>query len=155
MVKLDRVTESNWNQHPWVETVASALCLQRNKQDMKNFLRDLCTLKELQAFGERIEVAKYLTKDFSYREVAQKTGASTSTVTRVAKFLTDGAGGYKKYFKYTTSSNINAVEMQGLQALIDRKQRQTDDAATTDSALEDVHDSIVQKKPKSLLQKFL
>lgn len=61
-----------------------------------NFLRDIGTLSELQAWSERFEVAKLLAQGLSYRDVAAKTGASTTTVTRVAKFIENGPGGYRK-----------------------------------------------------------
>ncbi len=59
---------------------------------MAAFLRDIGTLSELQAWSERLEVARELVQGRSYREVSMKTGASTATVTRVAKFLENGSG---------------------------------------------------------------
>ena len=60
-------------------------------------LSDLCTPKEITTLTERWEVAKLLaTKQYSYREIAQKLGASTATVTRVARFLfNENNEGYK------------------------------------------------------------
>ena len=66
---------------------------------MANLLRDIGTLNELQAWSERLEVAKQLAKGLSYREVARHTGASTTTVTRVARFIENGLGGYRKFLK--------------------------------------------------------
>jgi TrpR-related protein YerC/YecD len=66
---------------------------------MANLLRDLCTLKELQDLSERYEVARNLAKGLSYRQVAKLTGASTTTVTRVARFLENGEGGYRKVLR--------------------------------------------------------
>jgi len=66
---------------------------------MADLLRDLGTLSELKAWSERLEAAKLLSKGISYREVSRRTGASTTTVTRVAKFMDDGAGGYLRYLK--------------------------------------------------------
>ncbi|MEL0115646.1 MAG: YerC/YecD family TrpR-related protein, partial [Gammaproteobacteria bacterium] len=55
-----------------------------------NFLTDLCTPNELKALEERWEVAKLLaTNKYTYREISAKLGASTTTVTRVARFLFD------------------------------------------------------------------
>ncbi len=64
---------------------------------MADLLRDIGTLSELQAWSERLEVAKLIAQGMSYREVAKKTGASTTTVTRVAKFIENGPGGYRKF----------------------------------------------------------
>lgn len=61
-----------------------------------DFLRDVGTLSELKEWSERLEVARLLAQGISYREVAKRTGASTTTVTRVAKYMENGAGGYRK-----------------------------------------------------------
>lgn len=64
---------------------------------MANFLRDIATLSELQAFSERLEVARLLGQGMSYRAISKATGASTTTVTRVAHFLENGEGGYRRF----------------------------------------------------------
>lgn len=66
---------------------------------MAALLRDIGTLSELQAWSERLEVARLLDSGLPYREIAEKTGASTATVTRVAKFLENGEGGYRSVLK--------------------------------------------------------
>lgn len=66
---------------------------------MGSFLRDIATLGELQALSERLEVARLLGRGYSYRQVAAETGASTTTVTRVAHFLENGEGGYRNFLK--------------------------------------------------------
>lgn len=61
-----------------------------SKNQALNFLTDLCTPNELKALEERWEVAKLLaTNKYTYREISAKLGASTTTVTRVARFLFD------------------------------------------------------------------
>lgn len=59
------------------------------------FLRDLCTLTELKAMAERWEVVQLVAQEIPYREISQRTGASTTTVTRVAHWLHHGEGGYR------------------------------------------------------------
>ena len=60
------------------------------KAQASNFLEDLCTPNELKALEERWEVAKLLaTNKYTYREISARLGASTTTVTRVARFLFD------------------------------------------------------------------
>ena len=61
---------------------------------MANFLRDIGTLAELKAWSERLDVAKRLSIGQSYREIAKETGASTTTVSRVAWFIENGEKGY-------------------------------------------------------------
>lgn len=63
---------------------------------MLNFLRDLCTLDELESMGGRWEVVELLHEGKTYREIAKKTGVSTTTVTRVAQSFKHGEGGYQK-----------------------------------------------------------
>lgn len=60
------------------------------------FFRDLLTISELDAAAERWQMAKLLwSTDLSYKEIAKKTGGSTTTVTRVAHWLDHGMNGYK------------------------------------------------------------
>ena len=59
------------------------------------FFRDLCTLAELEALAHRWEVARLLDEELPYQEISRRTGASTTTVTRVAHWLRHGEGGYR------------------------------------------------------------
>ena len=63
--------------------------------EVERFLRDLCTLSELQAMAHRWEVAKLVEQGLPYQEISRRTGASTTTVTRVAHWLRYGEGGYR------------------------------------------------------------
>ncbi|NIS70454.1 MAG: hypothetical protein GTO12_16365 [Proteobacteria bacterium] len=63
--------------------------------ECKKLFRDLCTLSELQAMAERLQVAKRVFAGETYREINKKTGSSTATITRVAHWLHHGTGGYK------------------------------------------------------------
>ncbi len=67
-----------------------AFLLLSNRQECENFLKDLCTPKELKDFNDRWEIAKLLDEGrLSYREIAEQTQASLTTITRVARFLKD------------------------------------------------------------------
>jgi TrpR-related protein YerC/YecD len=63
--------------------------------EVERFLRDLCTLSELQAMAHRWEVVKLVEQGLPYQEISSRTGASTTTVTRVAHWLRYGEGGYR------------------------------------------------------------
>jgi TrpR-related protein YerC/YecD len=63
------------------------------------FLRDLCTTNELDAMGQRLQVARLVDEAVPYQEISRRTGASTATVTRVAHWLHYGEGGYKEVLK--------------------------------------------------------
>lgn len=91
-----RFTEDSWRKEPWFKGLCNALLSCKTEEDMQNFLRDIATLSELQAWGERLEVARLIAQGMSYRAIAKQTGASTTTVTRVAHFLENGEGGYRK-----------------------------------------------------------
>ena len=58
-------------------------------------MRDVCTLEELVEMSERWEIAQRLNKGESYRKIAQSTGMSTTTITRISHWLNHGEGGYK------------------------------------------------------------
>ena len=67
----------------------------KSKDEVAKFFTDLCTPAELSAMADRWKAARLLTKGLSYREIYEKSGVSTATVTRVARCLTLGAGGYR------------------------------------------------------------
>lgn len=106
-----RFTEDSFKKEPWFRVLCAGLLSCKNEDDMANFLRDIGTLSELQAWSERLEVAKQITRGLSYREVAKNTGASTTTVTRVAKFIENGMGGYRKFLKAHRHHRLMKGEM--------------------------------------------
>ena len=67
----------------------------KTRSELEAFFRDLCTLSELEAMAHRWEVARLLEKGLPYLEIAERTGASTTTVTRVAHWLRHGEDGYR------------------------------------------------------------
>ena len=67
----------------------------KTRDEAAAFFRDLCTLSELKAMSERFAVAEKVSKDLSYRGIADATGASTTTITRVAHWFHHGRGGYR------------------------------------------------------------
>lgn len=71
----------------------------KTDQEIANFLRDLLTVKELEEFANRLEMARLLKKGLSYVKIAEKLGVSTTTVTRTAHWLKRGSGGYEKVLK--------------------------------------------------------
>ena len=84
-----------------------------DKKVMKNFLIDITTPAELKTLQERLNVAMLLEEDISYKEISQKTGSSTTTITRVARFLKDEKfGGYRWVIKniFKTSSSLKTTK---------------------------------------------
>ena len=72
-----------------------AIASLKTRDEVERFLRDLCTRSELEAMAHRWEVARLLEQGLPYLEIAERTGASTTTVTRVAHWLKHGEGGYR------------------------------------------------------------
>ena len=75
--------------------VYDAFLALKTREECAAFLRDLCTLAEIEAMAERFAISRMLSKGASYRAAADDTGASTTTVTRVAHWLNHGRGGYR------------------------------------------------------------
>ncbi len=89
-------TESNWRKDPWFKDLCKTLASCKTEAEVADFLRDVGTLTELKAWSERFQVAKQVQEGKTYRQITEDTGASTTTVTRVARFLQSGEGGYRK-----------------------------------------------------------
>jgi TrpR-related protein YerC/YecD len=71
-----------------ITALCDALLQLQSADEMRRFLRDLTTPGELQALAERWRVARLLDEgEKSYRDISAETGVSTTTVTRVARFL--------------------------------------------------------------------
>lgn len=71
-----------------------AILTLENIEECYRFFEDVCTINELQALAQRLEVAKMLDRKRTYIEIADKTGASTATISRVNRCLHYGADGY-------------------------------------------------------------
>jgi len=67
----------------------------RSEEDAAAFFRDLCTLQELADLSHRWAVVRLLDQGLPYRQIADETGASTTTITRINQWLQHGAGGYR------------------------------------------------------------
>ena len=68
-------------------------------EECRKFFRDLLTIEEITEFSKRWQAAQLLAQDIPYRDIATKTGLSTTTVARVAHWLYDGQGGYELMLK--------------------------------------------------------
>lgn len=73
------------------------LCLQ-NAEECYAFFEDICTVNELLSLSQRYEVARMLRNHNTYLEIAEKTGASTATISRVNRSLNYGSDGYDMVF---------------------------------------------------------
>lgn len=78
----------------------------KDKEECFQFFEDLCTVNELLSLAQRLQVAKMLREDHTYLEVAEKTGASTATISRVNRSLNYGNDGYDLVFSKMNEENI-------------------------------------------------
>ena len=77
----------------------SAILSLENKEECYTFFEDICTINELLSLSQRFEVAKMLREHKTYLEIADKTGASTATISRVNRSLNYGNDGYDMVFE--------------------------------------------------------
>jgi TrpR-related protein YerC/YecD len=78
-----------------LDDLANAIVSLRTRDEAQRFLRDLCTLPELEALAHRWQTALLLEQGLPYVEIAERVPTSTATVTRVAQWLRHGTGGYR------------------------------------------------------------
>ena len=81
-----------------VEQLFDAVLTLKDKTECYKFFEDLCTVNELLSLAQRLQVARMLRDEHTYLEVAEKTGASTATISRVNRSLNYGNDGYDLVF---------------------------------------------------------
>jgi TrpR-related protein YerC/YecD len=79
----------------------------RSTEECRAFFRDLCTPAELQAMADRWAVVDWLVRGVPYREINRLTGVSVTTISRVARCLADGNGGYSLVVRRTKGPRRN------------------------------------------------
>ncbi len=82
-----------------VDALFDAVLQLKTKEECYNFFEDLCTVNELLSLSQRFEVASMLRDKKTYLEIAEKTGASTATISRVNRSLNYGTDGYELIFQ--------------------------------------------------------
>ncbi|MBM3677887.1 MAG: DNA-binding transcriptional regulator [Actinobacteria bacterium] len=87
-----------------LDELAAAMLTLKTPDDVARFLRDLCTLPELEALAHRWRTVQLLDEGVPYVEIAERVPTSTATVTRVAQWLRHGTGGYRLALDRTRGS---------------------------------------------------
>jgi TrpR-related protein YerC/YecD len=82
-----------------VDALFDAIVTLKGKEECYTFFEDVCTINELLSLSQRFEVAKMLREQKTYLEIAEKTGASTATISRVNRSLNYGNDGYDMVLK--------------------------------------------------------
>ena len=78
-----------------IDQLVRAMLLLESPEEAYRFFEDIFTIKELQAVAPRLAVAGLLRRKVTYQDIAEQTGASTATISRVNRCLSYGAGGYQ------------------------------------------------------------
>ena len=81
-----------------VDHLFEAILTLESKEECYTFFQDVSTINELLSLSQRYEVAKMLREKKTYLEIAEKTGASTATISRVNRSLNYGCDGYDMVF---------------------------------------------------------
>lgn len=89
----------------FTEELFESILLLQNKEECYRFFEDLCTIAEIKAMAQRFAVAKMLSEDLTYTAIAEATGASTATISRVKKCLFFGADGYRLILEQLACKN--------------------------------------------------
>lgn len=87
-----------------VDALFDAVLSLKDREECYSFFEDLCTVNELLSLSQRFEVAAMLREHKTYLEIADKTGASTATISRVNRSLNYGNDGYELVFERVLSS---------------------------------------------------
>ena len=88
-----------------IEKLYKAILLLETVEECNAFFDDICTIQELEALAQRLDVAKELLKGKSYLDINKSTGARTATSCRVSKCLNYGDGGYKTVIERMEGEN--------------------------------------------------
>ena len=88
------MTTDDWRTET-VLALSEAIASLDDAEEVAGLLRDLCTRREITEMASRWLIVRLLDSGLSYRDIAQQTGASTATVTRVSQWLNHGTGGYQ------------------------------------------------------------
>ena len=90
-----------------MEDFYEAILMLETLEDCDKFFNDVCTPRELMSISQRLQVAKLLKIRMTYREIEERTGASTATISRVNRFLRHGAEGYELVLDELIQKDLN------------------------------------------------
>ncbi len=90
----------------------AVLCL-KNREECRRFFDDLCTVPELRALSQRLNVARMLNESHVYSDIVSETGASTATISRVNRSLSYGSDGYEIVFERLKAKEKTGPEFGG------------------------------------------
>ena len=78
-----------------IDRLFAAILSLRTPEECYRFFEDLCTVGEMQALAQRLQVAELLQAGTTYEDISARTGMSSATISRIKRFLQYGADGYR------------------------------------------------------------
>lgn len=96
----------NLNENEGYQLLIKAILSLKTEEECKNFLDDLLTRKEILDAAQRLIVARLLSEQVVYSKIAEETGASTATISRVNRAYLYGSGGYREMLKRIKDESI-------------------------------------------------
>ena len=91
-----------------LDLLFEAVLTLENVEECYSFFEDLCTIPELKEMSRRMTAAKMLRENKVYSEIAELTGLSTATISRVNRCIKYGNDGYNKAFEHLEAKEKNA-----------------------------------------------
>ncbi len=82
-------------QNQEIDNLFDAILSLETREECYKFFDDLCTINEIEAFGQRLTVAKLLHEKKTYQDIEKQTGISAATISKISKSYLYGPGGYK------------------------------------------------------------
>ncbi len=82
-----------------IDELFDAVLTLQDREDCYRFFEDICTVNEIHAIAQRLQVAKLLSEKRTYSDIEEITKASTATISRINKCLVYGADGYRRVLK--------------------------------------------------------
>ena len=96
-----------------IDELFEAVLTLRDLEDCYRFFEDICTINELHAIAQRLQVAKLLSEKKTYSEIEAITNASTATISRINKCLIYGADGYQRVLERLKEKEKAKVALMG------------------------------------------
>ena len=87
-----------------IDELFKAILLLQDEEDCYRFFEDICTVNEIHAIAQRLQVAKLLSENKTYSEIENITKASTATISRINKCLVYGSEGYRRILERLAES---------------------------------------------------
>lgn len=88
-----------------IDELFEAVLTLKDSEDCYRFFEDICTINEIHAIAQRLQVAKLLSEKKTYNEIENLTSASTATISRINKCLLYGADGYRRVLERLEEKN--------------------------------------------------